>query len=164
MIDAGRRWRWHDEIAQHLRGTIAAVQTDHVALGTPTDPLHRFLGVTSCLTAVSVEGHASAGNLVQEEKQITLVAFIDIPDRVVLERYRADAKILWSRELAVCLYVRLVVLTPPSSAVRRHFLSQIPADGPFGRIIQPQGLTTTAVSRTAEAIRSWPAYRTALSC
>src|SRR5690606_7510302 len=62
------------------------------------------------------------------DRSIT-IAFIDIADRVVLERYRAEARPIWTRALAASLYVQLVVLVLPGSAARRHLLSQIPLEG-----------------------------------
>lgn len=100
------------------------------ALIMPEDPLSTFLGLTQVLAMIDVvDVGLKAKWTLGAASHLPALAFIEIPERVVLERYRTEARNIWTRALAASAYVELGVLVLADSAARRHLLSQIPLEG-----------------------------------
>ncbi|MAN75938.1 MAG: hypothetical protein CML24_01750 [Rhizobiales bacterium] len=78
----------------------------------------RFLGVSLELCGQSAVAHEQTG----------AIGLIEVPRLVTLERYRQEARSLWTRAVAASLVYPMLVLVFPGPAARRRFLSAVPAE------------------------------------
>ena len=151
ILDAD--WTWRAEIAKYLPSLSGEAAGGRRTLLVPVDPVSRFLTLTYILTLHDpwAQGNGGEWRLSPGDRSAA-VGFIEIPPRVVLERYRAEARNFWARCLAASLYVELVVLVLPSSAARRQLLSQLPLEGAVwvnhpSQILRPSDDTPRGRSR-----------------
>lgn len=125
------RLAWRNEIIHSVPQIIDRPRDDRFALADTRDPLSRFLGLTCAVVVkASKADNGDASLLLTVRDQSMVIGFIEIDQMVTLERYRTEARPIWTRAIAANVYFGgLVVLVLPSSAARRHMLSRIPIAG-----------------------------------
>ncbi|HEY8358281.1 MAG TPA: hypothetical protein VIL30_12560 [Ramlibacter sp.] len=133
LVGGEASWRWGHEITRHVPELTARPEARRAHFKVPGDPLSQFLGVARVLTFSIGDGFGfefdEEWSPSRKPSGLPAIGFIDISERVVLERYRAEARNIWTRAVALSLYVPLAVLVLPDSAARRHLLSEIPVAG-----------------------------------
>lgn len=130
LIDAPRL-AWRNEIIRSAPRIVDHPRDDRFALADTRDSLSRYLGLTCAVVVEPGEadnGDASVPMTVRGQSMV--MGFIEIDQMVTFERYRAEARSIWTRAIAANVYFGgLAVLVLPSSAARRHMLSRIPIAG-----------------------------------
>jgi hypothetical protein len=131
IVDAPRL-TWRSEIAHAVPGLVVHSRYDNFALIDPSDPLSRFLGISNALVTIepgqSPKGDPAGSTAAHSQSMV--IGFIDIDPMVTLERYRSQARSIWTRAIAANAYLGgMVVVVVPNSAARRHMLSRIPMAG-----------------------------------
>ncbi len=105
----GRPWR---DAFEHI-----FFATDyHPVLAAPRNETARFLGVDFEIRLRLAEGVPGT----------PVMAVVEVPRLVLLDRYRQEARPLWTRAVAMSLLYERVVVVFPGPASRRRFLAALP--------------------------------------
>lgn len=120
-----------EELVRRLAPQISGAAALRLAVDQPSGSLGKLLGLSAVLH-IALGGRSIDPAWKQPDEHsdgYASLGIIDIPPLVVLERFRAEARSVWTRALAATVYVDVVALVLPSSAARRHLLSRLPLEG-----------------------------------